>query len=145
MKEGLGGERKAQTQVLLCRLLYYIERVWWTKWLALLEAIWRFCTKNNPIHLLCDGGETHFIAWAKSDDISPKKQTYTDELQALFSPVRLRECWRANSGGNYQAEYARWLLEMVLPWCKYWNWPFVARVWGQTFKFPRGAVIMFSG
>jgi hypothetical protein len=145
MKEGLGGERKAQTQALLCRLFYYIEWVWWTKWLALLEAIWRFCTKNNPIHLLCAGVETHFIAWAKSDVISPKQQTYTDELQALFRPVSLRECWRANSGGNYQAEYALWL-EMVLPWCKYWNWPFVARVSGLTFKFPKGAVIiMFSG
>ncbi len=37
--------------------------------------------------MLCDGGETHFIAWAKSGDISLKKQTYIDELWALFSPV----------------------------------------------------------
>jgi hypothetical protein len=31
----------------------------------------------NLINLLCDGGETHFMAWANSGAISSKKQTYT--------------------------------------------------------------------
>jgi hypothetical protein len=69
--------------------------------------------KNNPIHLLCDSGKTHFVAWAKSDDIWPEQQTYPDELWAFFSPASLTDCWRAsltdcwraNTGGNN----VRWL------------------------------------
>jgi hypothetical protein len=55
---------------------------------------------------MCDGGETHFMAWVHSGGISSKKQTYT-ELWALFSHMSLTDCWRANLGGTYQPqEYA---------------------------------------
>jgi hypothetical protein len=41
--------------------------------------------KNNPIHLLlCDGGKTHFIAWAKSGDIWPKQQTSQFSLESQY-------------------------------------------------------------
>jgi hypothetical protein len=67
---------------------------------------------------MCDGGETHFMAWVHSGGISSKKQTYT-ELWALFSHMSLTDCWRANLGGTYQPkEYAYWL-EIELTECKY--------------------------